>query len=240
MRDWKALGYQLVIAYEFTERWNNRLMANITPKISVLSPSIRPAGLKYTQESLQKQTFKDFEWLVELGLPGQGHDLNAAYNRMLRRARGELIVSLQDYITIPEDGLEQFWTEYQKDKETLFTAPVGKTLDGENITWDWRTFAPEEMSWQRWEIDWGAAPLEVLKKIGGFDEELDQFWSSDNLSVGLRANMFGYKFKNLPDNQAVAFNHDAQFPHPFRENFNPEFTNQRLESYKFNPKLTYL
>lgn len=208
--------------------------------ITVCTPSIRPLGLQYTQESLKKQTFKDFEWLTEISIPERGHDLNAAYNRMLRRAKGELIVSVQDYITLPPDGLEKFWEEYQKDKTTFFTAPVGKTLDGEKIDWDWRAFAPDEMDWMRWEIDWGAAPLSALKLIGGFDEELDNYWSSDNLSVGYRASRFNYKFKNLTENKAVAFNHDAKFPHPFREKFNPQFTEERMEFYKFNPQLNYI
>ena len=33
-------------------------------KISVITPSIRPEGLKILQECLAQQTFKDFEWLV--------------------------------------------------------------------------------------------------------------------------------------------------------------------------------
>jgi hypothetical protein len=79
-----------------------------------------------------------------------------------------------------------------------------------------------------WEIDWGAAPLDALKKIGGFDEALDQYWSSDNVSVGHRANLAGYKFKCLTDNRAIALDHDAFMEHPFRKNYNPSFTNERL------------
>jgi hypothetical protein len=69
-------------------------------KISVLTPSIRPQGLAITQQCLTEQTFTDFEWLTEIGLPNRGHDLNSAYNRMLKRANGELVVSLQDYIKV--------------------------------------------------------------------------------------------------------------------------------------------
>src|ERR1035437_8527622 len=85
-------------------------------KISVITPSIRCEGLKIVQQSLEKQTFQDFEWLTEIGIPGRGHDLNAAYNRMLRRAKGELIVSLQDFIKAPPQYLQKFWDAYQKVK----------------------------------------------------------------------------------------------------------------------------
>lgn len=212
-------------------------MVATTCKITVCTPSIRPLGLQYTQESLQNQTFKDFEWLVEISIPQRGHDLNAAYNRMLKRAKGELIVSLQDYIKIPPDGLQKFWDAYQKSPDTFFTAPVGKTLDWMGVEWDWRTQPIRPMDWRGWEIDWGAAPLKALKEVGGFDEELDRYWSSDNVSVGFRAYLAGYQFLNLIDNRAKAWNHDAVEPHPFRERFNPEFANERLALFEGGYKL---
>ena len=159
---------------------------------------------------------------------------------MLRRAQGELIVFLQDAIKAPSDGLQKFWDTYQENPTTFMTAPVGKTLDWKEVTWDWRNNPDAEMNWQRWEIDWGAAPLKGLQAIGGFDEELDKNWSSDNLSVGYRANAFGYNFGNLIENPALAYDHDQTISHPFRDRFNPDFTNERMEFYRFNPKLTYL
>lgn len=199
----------------------------LLPKITVCTPSIRPEGLALTQASLQSQTFQDFEWLVEIGLP-PAHDLNAAYNRMLRRAKGELVVSLQDFIRLEKDGLQKFWDAYQEFPDTFFTAPVGKTLDWTEIKWDWRD-SDAVMEWNRWEIDWGAAPLKALKAIGGFDEALDEYWSSDNVSVAHRANLNGYKFMNLRENKAVAFDHDEVIKHPFRDRYNPAFNNERMQ-----------
>ena len=95
-------------------------------KISVLTPSIRPAGLEILQKSLKNQSFKDFEWIQDIGL-GDKHDLNQAWNRMLKRAKGELIVFYQDYIKIEPDGLQKFWDAYQANPKTMFTAPVGKS-----------------------------------------------------------------------------------------------------------------
>lgn len=209
-------------------------------KISVLTPSIRPEGLKVVQESLEKQTLQDFEWLVELGIPGKGHDLNAAFNRMLKRAKGELIVFLQDYIKIPAKGLENFWDAYQKQPDTFLTAPVGKTLDWETNEWDWRAHPDAKMQWRGWEIDWGAAPLKCLQAIGGFDEELDKYWSSDNVNVAARANLKGYKFDCLIKNPAIAWNHDKVLPHPFRDKFNQEFVSQRISLFENGLEINYL
>lgn len=209
-------------------------------KISVLTPSIRPAGLKIVQECLAKQSFKDFEWLVEIGIPETGHDLNAAFNRMLKRASGELIVFYQDYIKIQADGLEQFWNAYQRDKNTFFTAPVGKTMNWTDIQWDWRNNPVVDMNFQRWEIDWGAAPREALLKIGGFDELLDDYWSFDNVDTGLRASLEGYKFQNVWTNKAIAYDHDKLIEHPFRVKYNPEFVNQRLDEIRRGLRFNYL
>jgi len=197
--------------------------------ISVLTPSIRPEGLKIVQECLSEQTFQDFEWLVELGIPKKGNDLNQAYNRMLRRAKGELMVSYQDFIRIKQDGLERFWKAYQDRPDTFFTAPVGKVKNWDDEPRsDWRTFT-ENCMWNGWEIDWACAPLQALKSLGGFDEELDEHtWTFDNVNVGLRAEMAGFKFGCIPTNSARALDHDAFMEHPFRKKYSDTWHNMRL------------
>jgi hypothetical protein len=192
-------------------------------KISVLTPSIRPLGLEIVRTSLLKQNFSDFEWLTEIGL-GK-HDLNSAYNRMLRRARGELVISLQDYILVRPNFLTKWWDAYKKHPKAFITAPVGKVdnlnYSGE-IKWDWRAYRNDENAnirpceWNTWEIDNGAAPLAALKEIGGFDEALDGHWSADNVNVGKRAQLAGYEFLCLFNNPALAYNHDKFIEHPFR------------------------
>lgn len=196
--------------------------------ISVITPSIRPEGLKVVQDCLSKQTYQDFEWLVELGIPQRGCDLNQAFNRMLRRAKGELVVFYQDWIKIQDDGLERFWNAPRE----FITAPVGKTLDWVNVEWDWRKHPASVMTWHSWEIDWACAPLEHLKAIGGFDEELDKGWSYDNVNVGLRADMAGYKFAVLKDNPAIAYDHNKVEPHPFLPQQDSHLHNERLDQIR--------
>ncbi len=217
-------------------------------KISILTPSIRVEGLKVIQECLKGQTLQDFEWLVEIGLPYKGHDLNAAFNRMIKRAKGELCVFYEDYTKILPDGLDRFWRAHQEFPDTLFTAPLGKVKAwGDSPVWDWRARKQSEKQidytdcdWRCCELDWGAIPKKILFEIGGFDEELDKKWSGDNVNVGCRANLAGYKFKCLFTNPAVAYDHDAHIPHPFRANFDGPFQQARMNEFEKGLRIDYL
>ena len=212
------------------------------PRITVITPSIRPSGLVITQECLKQQTFTDFEWVVEIGL-GIQHDFNQAMNRMIKRANGELIVILQDYIKVDEAYLDRCWNAYKQNKSTLFTCPVGKSNNQEYtdpIKWDWRNNEHAKMDWRMWEIDSGFCAKNILVDIGGFDEMLDEYWSMDNVSVGMRADLLGYKFDVLRSNKCIAYDHDAFIEHPFRKNYRPVMVNAIMDSYKENPRLKYL
>lgn len=217
-------------------------------KISVLTPTIRPKGLEIMQECLKRQTLKDFEWLVEVGIPGNGHDLNAAFNRMLRRAKGDLIVFYEDYTKIPDDALERFWKAHQEHPKTFFTSPLGKVDKfGSPARWDWRAWKQNDKQTDYtdclprcWEIDWGAAPKSALFDVGGFDEELDKHWSGDNVSVAVRAELKGYDFKCLFSNPAQAWDHDAHIAHPFREKFNSTFLADRCNAYRAGLEIDHL
>jgi hypothetical protein len=210
-------------------------------KISVITPSIRPKGLEITQKCLKEQSFTDFEWHVELGL-GTKHDFNQAMNRMIRRSTGELIVILQDYIKIEPDALQKCWDLYQNNKQAFVTFPVGKskTLEFDNPQWDWRKSPDSEMDWQKWEIDFGMCSKEALYNIGGFDEELDRYWSFDNVNVGYRAFLAGYFFLKDITNCAIAYDHDSFIEHPFRKNYNPTFHNNRLSQFESGKKIDFL
>src|SRR5574343_1586160 len=102
-------------------------------KVSVVTPTIRPEGLDVVARALGKQTFQDFEWLVccKEERPFYTHEfydwmykegkfevikddfrggfwtLNRAYNKLFKEAKGDIVVSLQDFIWIPEDALEK-------------------------------------------------------------------------------------------------------------------------------------
>jgi len=100
-------------------------------KISVISPSVRKAGLKVVARSLERQSFpqEDWEWIIVSPFDpeifsmdknwywiedppknkGDYWNLNKAYNAALRKAEGQLIISWQDWLWAKEDALEKFW-----------------------------------------------------------------------------------------------------------------------------------
>lgn len=194
-------------------------------KISVVTCSIRPKALEPTRNALLKQTFTSFEWLTDINWTGEV-DLNQSLNRLIRRAKGELIVFVQDYVELPPDALQRFWEAYQS-KPAFYTVPVSK-YDDENETWDWRAKRTGAIDWRDWEIDCGAAPQAALVDVGGFDEELDRYWGYDNPNVGLRAHMKGYEFYCLPEIKCRAYDHNKHETHPFRNRQNVDFANTRL------------
>lgn len=219
------------------------------PKITVVTPTIRTDGLKIVRESLLKQTFKDFEWLVDINVTGE-HDLNASFNKMIKQSKGELIVFCEDYNKLPPDALQKWWDAYQKHPDTLFTAPLGKVdnlMFNPPAKWDWRAWSKDEKiedfmpsNWNTCELDWGAIPKKILLDIGGFEEKLDQWWSCDNLAIGKLAYLKGYKFMNYFGNPALVYDHDAFMIHPFRSKYNVEEVNKILDSYAPETTLPYL
>jgi len=214
----------------------------MTPLVSVLSPTIRGLqALRPIEQSLKDQTCQDFEWLVEID-SGKEHRLNAAFNSMLRRARGKLVVVAEDWLWFERDGLQKFVEAFRSMSGYFFTAPVpkapgywemnGKMFYKTPLVKEWRSENRGEPHWMNWEADWAAAPLKALKDIGWVDERMDQKWACDNQSVAFRASKRGWKFWNLIDNPAVALNHDAFWEHPFRHLYDPEWSKQQIERFE--------
>lgn len=198
-------------------------------RISVLTPSLRPLGLVDVQNSLSKQVFTDFEWLVELGIPGRPNDLNAAYNRLIRRSSGELIVSIQDYTSFGPELLLQLWQAYEENPTTFWTVDVAHT-DGETVEYDWRHYRKgEPIEFTELEFCTGAFPRKGIVEIGGFDEELDNLtWGFDNVNVAFRAANAGFPLRVHPTAESLQFKHDLKTKHPFRDKMVPDLHNARL------------
>lgn len=187
-------------------------------EISVITPTIRPEGLDIVHKALQRQTFRDFEWLV--GSPfkspisgskwvkddfkGLTWTLNRIYNKMLREARGELIISIQDYTFFDPDALEKFWFHYKNNPYSLVSGVGNKYSDvypelGEVVWKDIRINNKYGSFYECYPVDWEAnfasAPKQAFYDIGGYDEYLDNYFSMDNVSVVERIDALGkYKF----------------------------------------------
>lgn len=187
-------------------------------------------------ESLRKQTLRDFEWLVEVNVSGET-DFNQAMNRMLRRAKGDIIVSVQDYIAIPDNALEYIVSL----PPAFYTFPIGKIInENDSPRWDWRESESRDINFMEWEICFGAAPRDWLIAIGGFDEELDKAWGFDNVNTGLRASLAGYPMKCDNTIKAIAFDHDAVMSHPLKHKRDPKLHNDRLEYFRNGGKLPFV
>ena len=189
--------------------WQNM---STKPKISVLTATIRPQYLHLTYESLKKQTFKDFEWLVDIDFPSDKFLLPKAMNRLTKRSQGEILVHLQDCIEIPDNFLETVVKEYGG---TFTTYPVGKR-NGESIEWDWRKNNNGMIQPHAWEADLASAPRKAFFDIGGYDEAFCDGWSWDNVEVAHRAKAAGYDFKCSNSVIGIAIDHDKEIKHPFR------------------------
>lgn len=134
-------------------------------KISVITPSVRPEMLEIVKRCLNRQTFKDFEWLIvgpdsiskDIWLlldddrfnfiqepqkqKGDYYNLNKAWNKAFLEAKGELIVSIVDGLWFEPDLLDKLWTHYEVNPKAIISG-IGHQYDRiENGK-------PEHMVWQ--------------------------------------------------------------------------------------------
>lgn len=237
------------------------------PPVSVLTVTSRPGSIDVTWAALRRQSVQDFEWVLcderyhwrreEVAayvddprlrhIPAPRSDgalwsLNRSHNEGLRHCRGELVVSLQDYIWVEEDGLRRFWDAHREHGGRAFVTGVTAThrlpapvhrLDGKvTIFAEPSTEAPDGLlrvdesrfrfppgrsptTSFGWELNWAAAPLRALYDVGGFAEDHDRlFYSYDNVTVAVVADRLGYRFLADRDNVCRALDHGGIFPRP--------------------------
>lgn len=182
-------------------------------QISVITPSIRPRGLQLVKQALSYQDFKNFEWLVctpqpmeaevkevlddcvyrYIGNPplkkGMLWDLNYSYNRLIEAAKGELIVSWQDYTFADPDVLSTLWRHYMTDNKRLVSVLGNKYPDEEFDVASWidPRYETDTPSWM--DVEWNlcSCPKKLLTDVGGFDEGADYlYFGMDGFGVNHR------------------------------------------------------
>jgi len=241
--------------------------------ISIITPTVRPEGLDLVRKALKRQTFKDWEWIV-VGkqniwnyMENKWNDdypfywyeepklnkddlwaLNKAYNKALFQAKGELIVSWQDYTYAKPDALEKFWFHYQNEPKTLITAVGNKYADDKWIVKTWQdpreredqgTFYP--CFFNDIEFNLCSIPEEALYAVGGFDESLDKFYGMDGFSVVDRLNLLGgYDFKLDQTIKSFSLEHGRLNPKWDELNWIGDRYNAKRLEYIDNPALNYL
>jgi len=205
----------------------------VEPEISVIYCTARQGGLDILKESMEQQTFKEFEVLVldelhrtsgfiDITPPkkkdGMFWNLSASLNEGVRHAKGELIVLLQDYIKVPPDGLQKFWNRHLQEPKGLISG-VGDQFDAKTGVC---TFAdPRKQDVNNhgfylgisllWEANWGCFPRQAWVDVGGFDERYDSGWGYDNTDFAERCGIAGYHTFLDTDNEVYCISHIKLF-----------------------------
>ena len=235
-------------------------------KVSVFTPSIRIEGLKLVQKALKRQTYKNFEWIVcSPKVPevdciwlkdthkGGYWTLNRAYNDLIEKAQGDLIISWQDYTFADPDCLEKFVAHFEAEPKTLVSAVGNKYTQIEPYpmlkVWQDPRESERYGSYYKCvynDVEWNLSsiPKSALYDIGGFDERLDfEGFGMDGFAVNDRINSLGtYDFKIDQSIKSYSLPHDR---HEDWDKFNLInggwiLRKQKLIDKGVYPKLNYL
>lgn len=231
-----------------------------TPLVSVVTPTVRPDGLDVVQKSLNQQTYKNWEWLigspfnpkineatwVEDNFEGGYWTLNRIYNRLFKIAKGKIIVTWQDWIYIPPDGIQKFVDAIEGVGDVVVSG-VGDQYEQLN---DWGK--PEIKIWadprktttygsfyecypNDAEWNWAAFPKSLITKVGGMDEKLDFLgYGGDQFQVGQRWGDMGIHFYLDQSNESFTVRHKRDHA-DWDENhvlFNGKYENRKKELIK--------
>ena len=130
---------------------NKWIGINQSVKLSIYTPTIRKGWFNLMADNLNKQSYKNFEWIIVDDYPedrsklakeyAEKYNLDIKYTRGKERktkrtyglcnanntalalATGEVLVFLQDFILPPLDGLEQIATLYRRNPTALQALP---------------------------------------------------------------------------------------------------------------------
>lgn len=212
-------------------------------KVSVVTPTIRTGWWRIMAENLASQTYKNFEWIIvddykddrrliaekyakkykldiryirgDKGNYKRKCALVRANNKGLKNAKGELLVWLQDFIIIPENGIEMLVDLYRHNPDALL-APVDVYYDttkpdtkNSEDWWEgkdnyltkvvWRNIRYQKQGIREsdnpfdFEANYGAIPKKIADELNGWWEFMDDGLGYDNTELAYRALKLGYR-----------------------------------------------
>lgn len=220
-------------------------------EISVITCTARGKdGLSLVEKALKRQSFTGFEWIIQNKsepLDGCVWSLNRDYNTAIKRCKGDIIVSWQDYTYACPDTLERFYNHWVSNNHILVSAVGNKYLDDTFMVETWRdprirrdngTFYP--CYFNDIEFNLCMIPKDAIYSVGGFDEELDMFYGMDGYSVVDRLNMIGqYDFYLDQSIQSYSLEHGRPDQWEEKNAIHGPY-NMRRVTYQNNPVLSYL
>lgn len=183
-------------------------------KITIVSPSNRTGGLNIVGMCLKNQTMQDFEWLIcspkkepqpisynhflePEKKKGTFYSLNAAWNKLINQAKGELVVFIVDYTEFPPNALEILWKHYV-DTPTSCVSGIGYQFNDKNeLVWKDPRFQPKELFPIMpidMELRLASIPRRAIQAVGGFDEEYDKVVANSEKEMCYRILTLGYIF----------------------------------------------
>jgi glycosyltransferase involved in cell wall biosynthesis len=168
------------------------------------------------------------------------YKLNNALNTGLLFSRGELIIWWQDFIKLYKNSVKDFWEIHKEKGPCLMTAADERVRVQEPDNPDdmidlwkgepkieeveldcWRKEPKagpvvkytDEKHHRQFELNWAATSTEIMKDLGGYDEDFDEGFNFDNNWMGLRALRAGYPLYFLQDSLVTMYNHWTLFKH---------------------------
>ena len=233
--DWESISKEWVKVFDKPVK---------SPKVSVITPTIREGWWRIMTENLASQTYKNIEWLIiddyatdrreiaekyakEYKLDiryFRGEKVTKFYNRRCglvaannmgwKNAKGELLVWLQDFILIPDNGIEQLVDIYNHNPDAMISPvdiyydckPANMSnkedwwTDKEVLTAEsWRNVRVKNQGMREsenpydWEANYGAIPKAILDKLNGWWTFMDDGLGYDNTEITYRALKLGYR-----------------------------------------------
>lgn len=226
-----------------------------TPMVSICTPTIRTGFWNIMADNISKQTYKNIEWIIidDYGKDRRAiaekyaakyslnikyirgekvskyypHDygLVAANNKAWKSAEGELLVWLQDFVLMPEDGIEKLVSLYNHNPNALIAPTdisynVEEEFNKENLEdwWDGNTNLTLQQTWRNprnmflgvrpsdnhfdFEMNYAAIPKHILDTLNGWYQFMDDGLGYDNVDLAYRALLKGYTL--LVDDTNVA------------------------------------
>lgn len=160
--------------------------------ITIITPTIRKEGLEIVKKGLDRSTIAYDEWLIGSPFdPGMGTwvkddftggywTLNRALNKLIKQAKGDLIISIQDHTFFMPESLSKFLFYYEKDPKSIISG-IGDKYEsviprGKKVWTDVRrglTSGFGTCPFYLIEGNFCSIPKEAFYSVGGFDESLD-------------------------------------------------------------------
>lgn len=215
------------------------------PEVSIVTPTIREGFWNIMADNIANQTYKVKEWIIvddyredrsgiakeyadlyglnikyirgdkALGTYDKKCGLVRANNKGWQAATGELLVWLQDFVLMPQNGIESLVDVYRHNPDALI-APVDvyynsiePNRDNKVDWWDGELDIIASKTWTNgrvknegirmsrnpydWEANYGAISKKILDELNGWWEFMDEGLGYDNTEICYRALESGYK-----------------------------------------------